>query len=581
MWSPLLVALVVLAASGQRLVDFQVAQPPPLPNDAQQCTVRILERTFGNSFGDPEIVAYTPPTDCGDVGTWAGISLNLTVTSNGTQFDRLGILTFQNVEIWRTSTPEPTSGDGIIWQHLKDVTKFQPLFAKSGTFIFQLDNLLETGLNGQYATTLDATFFASSAEHPPAPQADLIIPITTLANNTGNDASVPPDFSLNVTLPTNAVAAFVEMQASGNGNEEFWYFNVPNDFIGLLPSGTTFGDGPFREVRFLVDGMMAGAAFPYPVVFTGGIVPPAWRPITSYGAVDLPQYHFDLTPFIPVLTDGNPHMITLDVVSAETDHAINQNWFISGLVQVLVDSTSEPTTGNITVYEADPFAIITESGNQSANGDVVFTVGATRSIHIESEIIGGSGTKTSVIFDQKLSFSNTQMYLDNTAIQIVNQTATGTISSTHNGKTAMHDDFAFPFFVNFTITNPSGSSFEANFDHSYNRDLLPAPFILGTKIAEHQLAGGAFLETANGNIGSNGTSENTLDYIDTQGNTFTQRVNAASNVIVLNDQGGNLAPSPLPASAVPVAHAPLAQATPTPVDTPIVARLPGGRVLQG
>lgn len=48
------------------LVDFQVAQPPPLPNDAKQCTVHILRydchelvfmhyvnlysRTFGNSF---------------------------------------------------------------------------------------------------------------------------------------------------------------------------------------------------------------------------------------------------------------------------------------------------------------------------------------------------------------------------------------------------------------------------------------------------------------------------------------------------------------------------------------------------
>lgn len=27
--------------------------------------------------------SYRPPTDCGAVGTWAGVSLNLTVTSNG------------------------------------------------------------------------------------------------------------------------------------------------------------------------------------------------------------------------------------------------------------------------------------------------------------------------------------------------------------------------------------------------------------------------------------------------------------------------------------------------------------------
>ena len=48
----------------------------------------------------------------------------------------------------------------------------------------------------RHTATLHATFFASSAEHPPAPKADLIIPVSTLANDTGNDASVPPTFSV-------------------------------------------------------------------------------------------------------------------------------------------------------------------------------------------------------------------------------------------------------------------------------------------------------------------------------------------------------------------------------------------------
>ena len=55
------------------------------------------------------------------------------------------------------------------------------------------------------------------------------------------------------------------------------YFNVANQFLGDLPDGFAFGDGPFREVRLLVDGVLAGAAFPYAVIFTGGIVPTAWR----------------------------------------------------------------------------------------------------------------------------------------------------------------------------------------------------------------------------------------------------------------------------------------------------------------
>lgn len=61
---------------------------------------------------------------------------------------------------------------------------------------------------------------------------------------------------------------------------------------------------------------------------------PTHRPITSYGAIELPTYFIDLTPFVPVLADGKPHNISLDVASAESNHATNQNWFVSGLVQV-------------------------------------------------------------------------------------------------------------------------------------------------------------------------------------------------------------------------------------------------------
>ena len=35
------------------------------------------------SLFSAEIIYDRPPTDCGPVGSWAGISLNFTVTSNG------------------------------------------------------------------------------------------------------------------------------------------------------------------------------------------------------------------------------------------------------------------------------------------------------------------------------------------------------------------------------------------------------------------------------------------------------------------------------------------------------------------
>ncbi|CCM04580.1 uncharacterized protein FIBRA_06761 [Fibroporia radiculosa] len=539
-----LLILILIWASVSRaevLVDFQVAEPPPVPQDTQQCTIQILERTFGSSYGDPEIVQYTPPTDCGPVGSWAGITLNFTVTSNGTQYDRLGIFTFQNVEIWRTSTPEPTP-DGIIWTYIKDATRYLPLFSKAGTFILELDNILEEGLTGQYASTLHATFYASSAQHPPAPRADVIIPVTTLANNTGDEASVPPIFSLNVTVPQNAVQIYAELYASGNGDEEFWYFNTANEYLYDLPAGITYGNGPFREVRMLVDGQVAGVAFPYAVIFTGGIVPSAWQPITSYGALDLPTYFIDLTPFVPVLADGQAHNISIDVVSAETNHTINPNWYVSGNLQVITDSSSKPTTGKILVYDVQPYAETTTTGSVGANGDVNVTVSASRKILIESEIISGSGEYTYVVWTQNLEYSNTQYYLDNYNVQNVVQTASGSFASTHNGVLSLNDQFSYPLDINFTVLNSEGTIWDAVIDHSYDRTQLPSPFILGSTITEHQVAYGLFVETSSGNYG-NGTSNNTFNYADLNGNTYYRNVNAAYENITYDSIGGTLAAS--------------------------------------
>ena len=44
--------------------------------------------------------------------------------------------------------------------------------------------------------TVFATFYASSAKHLPAAHADVIVPISTLADNSGDLISVPPAFSV-------------------------------------------------------------------------------------------------------------------------------------------------------------------------------------------------------------------------------------------------------------------------------------------------------------------------------------------------------------------------------------------------
>jgi len=568
-WLLAVCLLHVCSTRGAVLRNFQVAQPAIVPHGAKQCTIKVLQRDFAFSFGSAEVVQLTPPTDCGPLGSWAAITLNLTVTSNGTQYDRLGHFTFQNVEIWRTSTPEPTRGDGIIWTYIKDVSQYTPLFAKPGTFIFQLDNLIQPGLDGVYSTTVHATFYASSNIHPPVKKADLIIPLSTLANNTGNQASVPPSFSRNVTLPTNTVQVYAELFASGNGQEEFWYYNVPNEFLPSLPEGTTFGQGPFREVRLLIDGKIAGAVLPYPVIFTGGIAPSLWRPISAYGAIDLPSYILDVTPFVPLLTDGKAHQFTIDVVSSEADHTILQNWYVSGLLQVVTDSSSKPTTGNMTVYDAPLYAHTSNTGTAGV-GTLDVTVKATRKLHIEADILSGSGKSTHVVSTQELSYSNRQSYGDNAVFQVLRQTASGQTYSTHNGVPSVVDVFSYPLNVNFTYLGPDLRNWTTRVDHSYERVVLPSPLVVGSTIKERQIADGFYQLAKGGNFG-NGTSNNTFAYADLAGNTYTREVNAAFTVITLDREGGSLALASQTGDSPGISEA-------SQVSVYGGARLPGGKV---
>lgn len=115
-----------------------------------------------------------------------------------------------------------------------------------------------------------------------------------------------------------------------------------------------------------------------------------------------------------------PHEFVIDVSSAESDHVINQNWYISGLLQIITDTSPEPTTGGITAYDVEPFAISTSSGETLNGGDdVEITVKSTRQIHIESTVISGSGEVTNVVWSQQLSYSNVQTYLNNALTQVM------------------------------------------------------------------------------------------------------------------------------------------------------------------
>lgn len=62
---------------------------PSLGLGEQDCQVTIAVNTFSNSFGSPFVGNYTPPACLADSNT---VIMNLTVQSQGRQFDRLAIV---------------------------------------------------------------------------------------------------------------------------------------------------------------------------------------------------------------------------------------------------------------------------------------------------------------------------------------------------------------------------------------------------------------------------------------------------------------------------------------------------------
>lgn len=170
-------------------------------------------------------------------------------------------------------------------------------------------------------------------------------------------------------------------------------------------------------MRLLVDGTVAGVVYPYATLYTGAFVPAIWRPIPSYGALDLPSYFLDLTHYAPLFADGKSHVVTIDVCSGEDDHAILQNWYVSGLLQVFLDPSGLPTTGNMTT-NVEPYARSSQTGEKHANGDVSVTVWTNRNIQNEATVVSGSGVVTRVSFYQWLVYANFQTYSENGREQV-------------------------------------------------------------------------------------------------------------------------------------------------------------------
>lgn len=239
---------------------------------------------------------------------------------------------------------------GIFWNYQKDVTVFDSLLRSEQKIIMGLDNLHDSVFTGSYNVTITALYYNDGEKLTPA---DVILPISSKSSDQGKTSVISlPDgnASTPIIFPRNVERAVVSILASGNGAEEFWFRNVPTEYLNTFNNTNLYGYSPFREVQLLIDGSIAGVSWPFPIIFTGGISPGLWVPIVGIDTYDLPSFEIDISPWLGILCDGKEHSFEIKVVGYDSKTVfgtVGSNWWVSGSVFLWTDHLGNQTIGTV------------------------------------------------------------------------------------------------------------------------------------------------------------------------------------------------------------------------------------------
>ncbi|MBF9070232.1 peptide-N4-asparagine amidase [Streptacidiphilus fuscans] len=437
------------ADAGQIETNYQnpvTALPPVSQPGTHHCTVTEMQNDFGNTISSPAWSGtVTPPADC--PGPWNKVVLTWSGSVQGRQYDRLAGVWIGGAEVLRTSTPEPTAA-GISWSLQKDVTQFVPLLRTPQPIAVSLGNVVNSTYTGVYDMKLTLTYYQADHRYPPAHTADQVLPLSASTTDAGWTYLNPgQSSSKTVTLPRNLTGVDMEVYARGGGCDEQWFDSVPNDLAAKYPNYLC-GGGPYREVQVAVDGRPAGLAQPYPVVYSGGIVPTLWRPIPAIDQFVTQAYDINLTPFAGLLVDGKPHTFTV------TPYGAADGWTVDSTLFLTTDHHAAQTYGALTsdTLSLTPAVATTET---PGTGDTVnVRVSATRDWSTSGWLATSAGRVTTTV-SQHAWYLNTDAVSQGGQLQIVNQQEYGATTVTtapeHGHATATRHAWSYPITVDSDV----------------------------------------------------------------------------------------------------------------------------------
>jgi hypothetical protein len=445
----------------------------PRPNTTP-CTVPLFTNLAFADFSS-KLFTFTPAADC--PGPWAKVVLEADFSIQaGRQFDRTANIWIGGTNVYFGTTAEPSRDVGRSWHIERDLTDYSALFASTQGGRVDLGNLVNSTFTSILFGNAQLKFYPLAAhQHAPA-AADMVLPLsgsptggTVFLSGTANAVSTT------ATLPTNIERAFIDVLAQSQAGDEFWYTCVPDDVAGELQS---CGGTSFRESEVSIDGQPAGVAPVYPWIYTGGIDPLLWRPIPGVQTLNFVPYRVDLTPFAALLSNGQPHQVSVNVFNA------NNGFSTTATLLLFLDHDSTQVTGELTknTIGAGPTPTVAKNLVTDATGNITgnVTVTSNRNFRVEGFVRTSHGrVETSV--EQNIGFSSSQDFNITSLVFVQNitqntriQSLTKTRGGDEGGKTSFQTfDWPLSLDFNFTVNaDGSGGSQTTTIKQTFNNNQL-------------------------------------------------------------------------------------------------------------
>lgn len=372
---------------------------------------------------------------------WESVVLNYTGTVLGTVYDTYAWLSVDNVTVFRSVNPE--NGH---YNVMTNLTQYETLFHGK---VYMYFSFPDAAVAGQYITNLTLSFYAGSA---PSGLPSEIIPVVPASGvNIGN--SKPRTFDM--TVPSNATAATLQIWFVGNSYDESWYADEPS----------------YRSLEIFSGGHMIYNLLPYYKVASGELDLFAWRPLMAPYEINQIPYNANVTAGLGLLEHNSNISVQIPNVSplgAFWSLRINELvWTSPSASCATLLSYSNSSTTHISTNVYMPNA------GTSANGGNVstpqyFRENVSVNYHLSSRISTSNGTETVVTNTKEISYMNQysiNLVWENwTAYQLTSSRTTTVYAEKGYHATLIHDKTSYyPFTADtgfsFTISSTTNGGF--------------------------------------------------------------------------------------------------------------------------